>query len=638
MTMVRLLPSNLEQLKVLTPDWNFEDPERQQALLESDSRDFNAVPGSGKTSLLAAKLLLLGEKWPHENKGICVISHTTVARDQIALRLARTGEGSRLLTYPHFVGTIHAFVNQFLSLKMLPLLGLQADIIDNDVFAARVKRKLNSNRFYTLRAWLDRQANAESLVSTLSFKGADLTVMSEEGAIPSESSKSGSQLRMIKRELAKEGVFRHSDMFAFAHAALEHHPELLEIVHRRFPMVFIDEMQDTSWEQERLLNLVFDGRSVVQRFGDIDQQIMTADADRAQCTFPRTGFGTISTSKRFGAKIAAAATSIRFSGLVVNGDSSHDVSPTLLLYKTQAVGQVISRFGELVLDRLDDSALGGRMVRAMCTRKSVGGAGEAGMQLGDYWPPFAQQQASGITAGGAFWRAMDALPPSRHEASLAECCRDVRRGLLAVLREAKAPVVASLRDDRGLSRAIADLTGNPSTFEGMLLDLVLGEQQLYSDNDRDGLVKWLYERLKFLLPNAMTYEAFATLDAFEVPQQSAPGESALSCTVSRAGRDVVIGLGTVASMKGQTHVASLILESYGGKSRRFDLAMALPYIAGVGKDLMKLSVTQKVQLRNVYVAMSRPTHYLCLAANENRVAPDVRNAIEKIGWHVEILG
>jgi len=91
-------------------------------------------------------------------------------------------------------------------------------------------------------------------------------------------------------------------------------------------------------------------------------------------------------------------------------------------------------------------------------------------------------------------------------------------------------------------------------------------------------------------------------------------------------------------MKGQTHVASLVLESYGGKSKRFDLAMALPYIAGVGKNLAKLSDTQKVQLRNVYVAMSRPTHYLCLAANESRVAPDVRDAIEQIGWHIEILG
>lgn len=637
MTTASLLPSDLEQLKVLTPDWNFEDAERQQALLESDSRDFNAVPGSGKTSLLAAKLLLLAQKWPHANKGLCVISHTTVARDQIALRLALTEEGSRLLTYPHFVGTIHAFVNQFLSLKMLPVLGLHVDVIDNDVFAARAKKKLKGDRFYTLRAWLDRQANAEPLVSKLTFKGPNLIVTSEEGAIPSESSKSGSQIRTIKFELAKEGIFRHSDMFAFAQAALEHYPELLDIVHRRFPMVFIDEMQDTSWEQESLLNRVFDGRSVMQRFGDVDQQIMTGAADRAQCTFPRTGFGTVCTSKRFGARIAAAATSVRVSSLVVTGDAPDDISPTLLLYKTQAVGQVIRRFGELVLDRLDDRALGGQMVRAMCTRKSVGGAGEAGMRLGDYWPPFAQQQASSATAGG-FWRAMDAWPPSRREASLANHCSDVRRGLLAVLREAKAPVAASLRDDHGLARAIADLTGNTSTFQGILLDLVLGARQPGSENDRSDLVKWLYERVKFLLPQAMTFEAFATLDAFEVYEQSAPGVSASSCTVSHAGRDVVIGLGTVASMKGQTHVASLLLESYGGKSKRFDLATALPYIAGEGKNLAKLSDTQKVQLRNVYVAMSRPTHYLCLAANENRVEPVVRDAIEQKGWHIEVLG
>lgn len=638
MTTVSLLPSDLEQLKAFTPDWNFEDTERQQALLESGSRDFNAVPGSGKTSLLAAKLLLIAQKWPHPNKGLCVISHTTVARDQIALRLARTEEGSRLLNYPHFVGTIHAFVNQFLSLRVLPVLGLQVDVIDNDVFAARARKKLKGNRFYTLRVWLDHQANADALISTLTFKGPNLTVTSEEGGIPSESSQSGKQIRKIKLELAAEGVFRHSDMFAFAQAALEHYPELLDIVHRRFPMVFIDEMQDTSWEQESLLNRLFDGRSVMQRFGDVDQQIMMGDAERAKCTFPRTGFGTVCTSKRFGARIAAAATSVRLSSLVVTGDSTDDISPTLLLYKTQAVGQVIRRFGELVLDRLDDRALAGQMVRAMCTRKSVGGAGEAGMQLGDYWPAFAQQQVSHATAGGGFWRTIDAWPPSLPKASLAEHCSDVRRCLFAVLREAKAPVTASLRDGHGLARAIADLTGNSSTFQGILLDLVLGARHPGRDNDRSDLVEWLYGRVKLLLPPAMTLEAFAALGAFEVPEQPAPGESASSCTVSHAGRDVVIGLGTVASMKGQTHVASLLLESYGGKSKRFDLAMALPYIAGVGKNLAKLSDTQKVQLRNVYVAMTRPTHYLCLAANEARVAPDVIDAIEQRGWHIETLG
>ena len=75
-------------------DLNFDDAERRSALLENGSRDFNAVPGSGKTSLLAAKLLLLAKKWPYARRGICVLSHTNVARDEIAQRLAVTTDGS----------------------------------------------------------------------------------------------------------------------------------------------------------------------------------------------------------------------------------------------------------------------------------------------------------------------------------------------------------------------------------------------------------------------------------------------------------------------------------------------------------------------------------------------------------------
>ncbi len=40
-------------------------------------------------------------------------------------------------------------------------------------------------------------------------------------------------------------------------------------------------------------------------------------------------------------------------------------------------------------------------------------------------------------------------------------------------------------------------------------------------------------------------------------------------------------------------------------------------------------------MRNLYVAMSRPTKLLCLAANENRVSQALRDALVLKGWHIE---
>ena len=107
------------------------------------------------------------------------------------------------------------------------------------------------------------------------------------------------------------------------------------------------------------------------------------------------------------------------------------------------------------------------------------------------------------------------------------------------------------------------------------------------------------------------------------------------CEVVHEGRSLQFSLGTIASMKGETHLASLVLESYGGRSRKFDLEVALQCIAGLGKGIAKLSTTQKDQMRNVYVAMSRPARFLCLAANLSRVTPELRSALEAKGWKIE---
>src|SRR5687768_16644869 len=49
--------------------------------------DVAACPGSGKTTLLVAKLAILARRWTARDQGICVLSHTNVARREIETRL-----------------------------------------------------------------------------------------------------------------------------------------------------------------------------------------------------------------------------------------------------------------------------------------------------------------------------------------------------------------------------------------------------------------------------------------------------------------------------------------------------------------------------------------------------------------------
>lgn len=637
MSIVSLQIEDLAALALLAKDLNFDDDERRGALLENGSRDFNAVPGSGKTSLLAAKLLLLTKKWPHARRGICVLSHTNVARDEIARRLAETTEGAQLLSYPHFIGTIHSFVNQFFAMPMLRSLDQKIEVIDDFVFAEKALARLQLGQFSKLRFYLANQNNGEGIATSLFYRTAALTVNVESGALPASHTPSFQSLISLKSQLTSLGIFRHRDMFAYADLALQTCPHLVDVVHRRFPLVFIDEMQDTSWEQESFLNRIFDGKSVMQRFGDVDQKILSDEEKVELLTFPRQGHGSISTSKRFGGAIAHAVGSVRMSGAAVVGEAADIHAPVLLLYPAGAATRVISHFGRIVLERLSDKNIGSREVKAMCARKAGEGGVEAGRNMRDYWPGYGDGLPSAGMRSGSFWSLVGDAGQTLQDTSLSARVSDVRRALLLVLRDAGAPMSKDLRDGRALPRA-ANAYDQTGLIEALTRQLALTGEHLCSNDQRGGLFQLLHEKLNPYLPDSLSLDEFKALSVFGEQEAATTVATplAVTCDVSHQGRVLHFGLGTVAGMKGETHSASLVLESYGGISRKCDVALGLEYIAGMPlKALAKLPKTQQAQMRNLYVAMSRPTALLCLAANESRVSQKVRDALVSKGWHIE---
>jgi DNA helicase II / ATP-dependent DNA helicase PcrA len=636
---VSVLPGDLAELAMLAKDLNFGDAERRSALLENGSRDFNAVPGSGKTSLLAAKLLLLAKKWPHARRGICVLSHTNVARDEITHRLAGTAEGAQLLSYPHFIGTIHSFVNQFFAMPMLRSLGQKVDVIDDLVFIDKAKSLLQLGQFAGLRMYLENQNNGEGIATTLFYRKAELEVQVESGSLPAAHTASYKSLMSLKNMLTKEGIFRHRDMFAYADLALKTCPHLVDVVYRRFPMVFIDEMQDTSWEQESFLNRIFDGKSVMQRFGDVDQKILVDEENVELLTFPRDGYGRISSSKRFGSSIAAAVEGVRISGEAVIGEGPIPHHPVLLLYATVDTTKVVAHYGRMVLDCLTAEDIGTREVKAMCARKTGESKVDPGRHLADYWPAYVAWQQIAVMRSERFWDLVGDSRGTLRETSLNSRVSDVRRALLLVLRAAGASLAQVIRDARTLPRA-ANAISPSGSIEKLTRQLALSGETLCSDGQRDALLQLLYAELKLYLPDALGLDAFKALSVFEDRGVSSvlTGTATTRCQVTHQGKSLDFGLGTVAGMKGETHVASLVLESYGGTSRKFDVALGLEYIAGVAsKELTKLPKTQQAQMRNLYVAMSRPTKLLCLAANESRVPQSLRDALASKGWSIEMV-
>jgi DNA helicase-2/ATP-dependent DNA helicase PcrA len=638
MTLPVIFDVDIDTLVALAADLDFADTERRAVLLENETRDVNAAPGSGKTTVLAAKLLLLARKWPYERRGICVLSHTNVAREEIQRRLAATTEGSRLLTYPHFIGTIHAFVNQFLALPFLRSEGIEVDVIDDDVFANRAIGM--AMKVPTLRFWAEKNESVKPMIGGLVFKGLHLHLASEDGKLPKSDSKSYPHLQNIKDDLKAKGVFRHADMFAFAERLLWKSPNLRERLSKRFPMVYIDEMQDTSWAQEELLERLFDMSVTVQRLGDLNQRILGSDAEAEKLTFPRAPALSIGTSKRFGPAIAGVVSGVRVSGSAIVGEGADVHPPLLLTYPSARVGEVLNAFGQKVLDRFDDEELSGGSVKALCARKQGDAKREEpGRTLIDYWPAYTGEAMSSASRAERFWALLaNSSATAGTAATLASRAGDARRAVLLVLRAAGSQHVSNVRDGPQLLRRLQEAGQDTAPIRLLCRDLALNNNLGLSKATRCTVPSLFFESLKSLLPAELTLDKFVKLPVFEEPDDTP--EAAVNqrfCQVSQGGRQVNIQIGTVASMKGETHLATLVLESFGWPARRFDLKEALPLVAGLAVRDPKMTENQLALFRNLYVGMSRPTSFLCVAVNEHRVSDACKNALVAQGWVVEHL-
>jgi DNA helicase-2/ATP-dependent DNA helicase PcrA len=288
---------------------NGNDP-RLGVIRSLGSLDVEACPGSGKTTLLVAKLAILARHWTERRRGICVLSHTNVARREIETRLGSTPEGKRLLAYPHFVGTIHGFVNEFLALPWLRSKPYPIKVIDDDICLQKRWFKLP----WQTRFSLEKNGRNEQVLRMAATDFSVCDVPWGRGGTLGTETETCQALQRACRESCEEGYFCYAEMFLWASELLDRAPQMREALRERFPLLFIDEVQDTSEQQSTFLfRLFIDGGSSVirQRFGDSNQAIYQYSS-QTECAltdpFPDPNLKrTIPNSHRFGQQIADLA-------------------------------------------------------------------------------------------------------------------------------------------------------------------------------------------------------------------------------------------------------------------------------------------------------------------------------------------
>lgn len=338
--MIEVTDEDIDQIEIEL-GLSFDLP-RREAL--KSFNDVQACPGSGKTTMVASKLLLIAKKWTSSYQGVCVLTHTNVAKNEILTRLKSHPDGHKLLTFPHFIGTIQEFTNKFLSLPLLRTEGIAVNQIDDELCCAvadkwlqpGTRSYLESKYVYSLQNLQYKFVNNDLKLTVPGFNGHS-------------SSGSYTNITNIKGWLINKGYHFYREMYEYANVVLAENSELIRSISKRFPVVFVDEMQDTQKFQDELMNKLFNTQNVCyQRFGDPDQAIY-GDRQDGNETYNNQDLEKVVTSHRFTPSIAAIAKNLSLNQIELSSEleEGQDHLNTIFLVDDNTRQAVFSSFANV---------------------------------------------------------------------------------------------------------------------------------------------------------------------------------------------------------------------------------------------------------------------------------------------------
>jgi DNA helicase II / ATP-dependent DNA helicase PcrA len=635
-------------------DVRFRDEDRVRALCCSDSIDIQACPGSGKTTLLVAKLAILARKWRWRNRGVLVLSHTNVARKEVQHRLSGIDE-IKLLSYPHFVGTFQKFTNQFLAIPHLRNAGYTNLRIDDRLFGDRAFALLsNSMKYRKAFNFLETKKNSggANLVRGLRYEGKDMNLGCTPRDLPcGEDTDSGKELKSLKRHLSTtEGIFRYDDMYAIAERYARSDEWVLRALRHRFPWVFIDEMQDTDGLQEGLINLLFGPETIVQRIGDMNQSIFgSPDSTGATSTFPRAGALGLPGSNRFCpaiARIVKPLTRVHNFQAITGNDLVISRSHTIFTFMPEAIKEVLPAFGRLISSEyrgglpqdFKAKAVGARRTGQRSDREKIP------FRIADYYPEFAPYNEGTADAHPTLLQyALSGQTMSLETNELSTGWSALVDGLFEVAR--MQGLVSTSRPN-----------ANPSSTQPLnkadLLDMIdksgCGKQLRLSAfrlltgqmNPRDQ-AQWhaFSDQVKRCLLGALNLQKFNEEASkfcdwvdhdyrFVGTSQSKP--NVFLYREDNPPREIEIEISTIHGSKGETHTATLVLDTF---ERAHDLKTVLPFLLSNTKSM---SEYDRKRIKRTFVAMTRPRELLCLALRRDAISTSQRRKLEETWSFVDL--
>jgi len=614
--------------KLLLPEGKHFQEDARVVIRCWHSTDVAACPGSGKTTVLLAKLKLLADRMPFVNgAGICVLSHTNVAVDEIRKRLS--GYADKLLSYPNYIGTIQSFVDKFVTMPYLRnITGRNVQAVDNLTYAQHMLNRIQNNPKYRTIDYVTKNSFetgsqfTERLDHTQALYIRDdgaLCVGKQKRALAGADKPSVKQYNALISDLLKsEGIIRYQDAYSYAKSAIDNLPEeYTALFSSRFLYVFIDEYQDCDDVQRQAIDLIFNStKCVVIKIGDTDQAIYNSASNEASDWELQDGFLPITTSCRYSQEIADVICKLKIDNKkIITSLGKTGIKPVLLVFDIERADKVIWEFIN-VLEKYE-------IIDNKGVYKAIGAVKKedsSGLKIGSYWSEF----DGSVKKQGEhnYWGLLDEIIKELLEGKLYKAERLVRKLICRVFHYAKIRNHVSDKD--------FTITTIKKFFDDEYMDMYhqwIYELSRLQNIERESIDYIMRQKINGL-SKIMNFQADDIFDCLPehfleknvVIEQTGKHEKNVFIDPIRGRK---IEFDTIHGVKGETHDATLYLET--DRQRASDLNRILPYY-GIGKPGNSKLFDYSRKL--AYVGMSRPKKLLCVAmqAKTYMKSKDVFNA------------
>ena len=689
------------------------DSDKVNIIKEDSSCYVQACPGSGKTTTLLAKLIILANKMPlPEGKGICVLTHTNVAIDEIKAKLGTKADV--LFRYPNFFGTIQTFLHKYVTAAALHYFyGSQITYVDdemsNAVFLKKyyklpiresklrglifkrstlkehtinaaeiealggvdmltaanvIKKKKRVDKYIfqlkgynwsqiprEYRSSIQTKGNSiqNSLILSFRVDWNSNKIITDSDSIRVDSP-SGAEYMKIKEEMFREGILSFQDAYDLAFRYIrEKELDFSRFSDKRFKYLFIDEVQDCDGLQVDLIQKIFDeNKVVIQRFGDYCQAIY----ERDECSGPENDklkdkqVLHMHDSIRFGEKIAKPLRSLCMvpNDKLVGNDEIPSVTPIIITYEDPL--SVLPKYVELLNTTLIPE-MNNRSISDIANQekredplhrinvKACGWVGKKGASaqkryIESYFPQFEKKNAGPKVEGVSFNEFMF----KNLHGTIKEHATSIIQGILKYLD------LCEIRNGNRrytktsfLEFLTATNIEQKENFLKEVMNWALLIAKSNSDDDINKIRNTIHQYIiETILPLYRKEETPDALSFFNAINENLPkGQATEHRNVYHGDSGTIdIEVSTVHAVKGETHAATLYLETFYNRHHESDrLAEQFKGVAYTGTDADTLK-----NLRVAYVGMSRPRYMLCVAIQQDRFDKIDCDELRKI-WKVE---